>query len=107
MQVEWLTKEPPNLRRHQSLFAIRGPEAATELAMLGALASLCTDTLPVLPLLHRPEATASGAAIAVLPDVADDARQVAEQFRLNKEQEEALQSTGAWFCTSTDQVSHR
>ena len=51
MQIELLAGVPPHLQRKQAVYAIRGPNAATELAMLATLQALSPAALPSLPAL--------------------------------------------------------
>lgn len=51
MQVELLAGVPLHLERKQPIYAIHGPNAATELAMLATLQALSPLTLPCLPAL--------------------------------------------------------
>lgn len=51
MQIELLAGVPSHLKRKQAVYAIRGPNAATELAMLAALQALSPAALPSLPAL--------------------------------------------------------
>lgn len=51
MQIELLAGVPPYLGRKQPIYAIHGPNAAIELAMLATLQALSPLTLPCLPAL--------------------------------------------------------
>ena len=51
MQMELLAGVPSYLERKQAIYAIHGPNAATELAMLATLKALSPLTLPCLPAL--------------------------------------------------------
>lgn len=51
MQIELLAGVPSYLDRKQPVYAIHGPNAATELAMLATLQALSPLTLPCLPAL--------------------------------------------------------
>lgn len=51
MQVELLAGMPSYLQRKQVIYALRGPNAATELAMLATLQALSPTALPSLPAL--------------------------------------------------------
>ena len=48
MQIELLAGVPSHLQRKQAVYAIRGPNAATELAMLATLQALSPAALPAL-----------------------------------------------------------
>ena len=66
LQVELLGAVPLHLHRKQSVYAIHGPNAATELAMLATLQALTPSTLPILPALLSPNSSSSlAAAVAV------------------------------------------
>lgn len=57
MQIKLLSDAPPRLQRKQSIYALHGPNAATELAMLATVSGLDPTSLPVLPaLLKKPPA---------------------------------------------------
>lgn len=61
--MELLTPRPPSLGRSQPVFAIRGTEAATELAMAELEQGLTPQALPLLPhLLGLPRLAAAPAA---------------------------------------------
>ena len=63
MQVQLLAEEPLQLQRKQRVYAIHGPNAATELAMLATLEALSPASLPALPaLLLNQDASAPSAA---------------------------------------------
>lgn len=51
MQIELLAGVASHLQRKQAVYAIRGPNAATELAMLATLQALSPAALPSLPAL--------------------------------------------------------
>ena len=51
MQIELLAGVPSQLPRKQAVYAIRGPNASTELAMLATLQALSPAALPCLPAL--------------------------------------------------------
>lgn len=61
MQIKLLSANAPRLQRKQSIYALHGPNAATELAMLATVSGLDPASLPVLPaLLKAPCAPPSG-----------------------------------------------
>lgn len=71
-EVEFLSARPPGLGRSQPVFAIRGPEASTELSMAELLQGITPQALPLLPhILGRP--AASAAAAGALPGRAPSA----------------------------------
>ena len=51
MQIQLLSDSPPKLQRKQSIYAIHGPNATTELAMLATLQGLDAANIPALPAL--------------------------------------------------------
>ena len=51
MQLQLLSDSPPKLQRKQSIYAIHGPNASTELAMLTTLQELDAANVPALPAL--------------------------------------------------------
>lgn len=51
MQVQLLSDALPKLQRKQGMYAIRGPNATTELAMLATLQGLDAASVPALPAL--------------------------------------------------------
>ena len=51
MQVELVAGVASQLQRKQAVYAIHGPNAATELAMLATLQALSLASLPALPAL--------------------------------------------------------
>lgn len=51
MQIELLAGVASHLHRKQAVYAIRGPNAATELAMLATLQALSPAAMPCLPAL--------------------------------------------------------
>ena len=51
MQIQLLSDAVPKLQRKQSIYAIHGPNAATELAMLATLQGMDAASLPALPAL--------------------------------------------------------
>ena len=53
MQIKLLSDNPPRLQRKQSIYALHGPNAATELAMLATVSGLDPASLPVLPALLK------------------------------------------------------
>ena len=53
MQIKLLSANPPRLQRKQSIYALHGPNAATELAMLATVSGLDPTSLPVLPALLK------------------------------------------------------
>lgn len=97
------------------VFALRGPDASTELSMLAALQALTPQSLPLLPALllpprapaaagsqQLPPAAAPGACVApeavVGPaDVQAAVAEVVQRFSLNVEQAAALQAMQPWF----------
>ena len=94
-----MAQPPPNLCRSQTVCALHGPTAATELAVLDALTGLSSASLPLLPALlsfPQPGAVATGARSAD-EQALKEASEVAEAFDLNREQTAALNSTIPWF----------
>lgn len=60
MQIELLEGMPSQLQRKQPVYALRGPNGATELAMLATLQALSPTALPCLPaLLSRKDSTSA------------------------------------------------
>lgn len=60
MQIELLAGMPSQLQRKQAIHALRGPNAATELAMLATLQALSPTALPCMPaLLSRTDSTSA------------------------------------------------
>jgi hypothetical protein len=105
MQITFLDKAPPNLRRNQSVFAIRAVDASMEFAMLDSLASMAGAGLPILPALLQPPAVGGGAT----PLSEDDprlreAREMVESYGLNDDQATALRSTAGWFASGASQA---
>lgn len=67
MEVELLGPRPPGLTRSQPVFALHGPNAATELGAAALLQGVQAGTLPLLPSLllaarqRRPPGGSGGA----------------------------------------------
>ena len=99
MQISFMEQPPPNLRRSQTVSALHGPNAATELAVLDALVGLSSATLPLLPALLSLPQPGPGVAGARSADeyALKEASEVAKAFGLNREQTDALNSTVPWF----------
>ncbi len=106
---------PANMRKKQQVYALRGPEATTELAMISALQSLKAVKLPLLPSLLQPPDTDQHAASSSMHDepasssqgselqseVACAVRHVVLQFSLNAEQAAVLQAMQPWFLSGS------
>ena len=101
------------------VFALRGPEASTELSMLAALQALTPQSLPLLPALLAPPAPVpaapqqqpqprAGAALGACTasDVQAAIAEVAQRFSLNAEQGAALQAMLPWFLPGSQVWLH-
>lgn len=109
--MSFLGKPPPGAARKQAVYAIHGPDAFTELAVLDELAGpSAMRQLPILPALARKaqesQAVAQGSQhdSQAVNESRAQAKETAERFRLNKEQAKALAATAPWFRSCKAQV---
>lgn len=106
-QIDWLGAKP-DLKRSQAVFAIHSREAGTELAILQCLKQAPRiQQVPILYSLLRlswlSEKHVGLATEREEPKV--QAERVADQFRLNTEQKQALTSILPWYIGTTEEVS--
>ncbi|KAL4457552.1 hypothetical protein ABPG75_012417 [Micractinium tetrahymenae] len=68
-EIEFLSARPPGLGRSQAVYAIKGPDASSELGMIELLRSGAPATMPLLTHLLRatPGSAAPGSAVAPSP----------------------------------------
>eukprot|EP00698_Gefionella_okellyi_P025136 TRINITY_DN908_c0_g1_i13.p1 TRINITY_DN908_c0_g1~~TRINITY_DN908_c0_g1_i13.p1 ORF type:complete len:1112 (-),score=206.45 TRINITY_DN908_c0_g1_i13:2216-5551(-) len=101
----------PTLRNNQHVWAIRGPNASSELLMLDTLRALATRDLPeLLPcLLQGTSAPPSACAAFKLRisrrEVIDIAVQFVERYHLNEDQAKVLHDAVGWFDTLDSSAS--
>ena len=110
--MELLCAVPANLRKKQQVYALHGPDATTELAMISTLRSLKALKLPLLPALLQPNSgTDEHAAASAAPDEAASCSEacdlqsavvsavhtIVQQFGLNTEQAAVLRAMQPWF----------
>jgi hypothetical protein len=108
-EIEFLGPRPPSLGRSQPVYALKGPDASTELSLLDLLRSPALPALPLLPHLMGCAAAAPGgpprAAAAPPPPAApdpeeptpaEDAAAVVARFNLNEEQAAVVAQLAAW-----------
>lgn len=107
-EVELLCSEPPNLKRKQQVYALQGPDAATELAMLATLQHVTVQSLPILPALMRHAGTSVAPAAltehqqecggSIIVEGVDAAvGEAVDRFSLNAEQAAVLSALKPWF----------
>ncbi|BDA40874.1 Protein ZGRF1 [Coccomyxa sp. Obi] len=118
-EVELLCAAPANLRRKQQVFALHGPEASTELAMIFTLQTLSTTKLPIMSALLQPITTDQSATSSPVGDdstascqidgpesrVTSAVLKIIEQFGLNAEQATVLRAMQPWFLPSSKGAS--
>ena len=112
MEVEFLSARPPQLGKKQTVFALHGPDASSDLHMVRTLDALTTSYPPLLPALLEPPPTADGGRSEEDPlagrsaDIETDgphdlaaeaAHAAAAKFALNEEQAGVLLAAAAWF----------
>ena len=100
MQLEILSGGPAKVQRRQDVYAIHGPNAATELGMLAAIHDMATSLSAPLraALLERPP---QSSLPDLVPVTAQAVQEVSAAFGLNEEQAAALQQVAPWFDNSS------
>jgi hypothetical protein len=96
--IEFLGAAPPGLGQKQGVFALKGPDVATEVAMQRFISQRDLAALEVLPaLLQRPSAPAPPEQAQAQAQGPGWQQQAVEAFALNPEQAQVLAYVARWL----------